>query len=206
MAPEFAPKPGEEHFRREPALVPSHHTVSDVWHRGHTKKEVKWVRGKYFWITDLLRSNEKYFMYDPDRVSSEYATIAGYRVNPFTVDWGDFRDIDYYRASAEMITHGTSLLNEYYRNWMEKRYNGNRYVSDNELRYILEIIECLAGIYGIRPTMMPYMPDLNRELFLRVMRRADAQNARDELQMNREWMASYTRRVNTGVTDYFDQK
>jgi len=89
---------------------------------------------------------------------------------------------------------------------MEKRYRGDSYVSDNELQLMVQIIECLGGLFGIRPTMMPYMPDLNRHLFLRVMRRADAQHARDDLAINRDWIASYTRRKIDGeVGFYFDE-
>jgi hypothetical protein len=116
VAPLMAKRVEATEIRREAELVISPQPVEDVWERGHPLREVMDIRGKYFWIVELLRNNpnEEYFQFDPFRVSPEYQ-----RENPVNFELTDFDDLEYYRSSADMLRRGISLLNQYYYDWMQ---------------------------------------------------------------------------------------
>jgi hypothetical protein len=115
QAVEFAARAQPTELHREAELVISPHPVEDLWERGHPSDVVMQIRSKYFWIVDLLKSNEQYFLFDPSATSPAFSG-QNMRYHPAysNAEVKDFDDRDRYRSSAEMLRQGILLLNQYY--------------------------------------------------------------------------------------------
>jgi len=115
FAPEFAKRVEPTEIRREAELVLSPNPVEDIWDRGHPHEDIMWLRGRFFWIVELLRNqpNEKYFVFDPSWSSPEFR-----RINPLTFSVKDYSDWQYYCSSADMIRQAISLWNQFLFDWM----------------------------------------------------------------------------------------
>jgi hypothetical protein len=173
LAPEFAKLVEATEERRKAELVLSPHPVEDIWEKGHPNKYMSFVRSKYFWTVELLRQhpNEKYFLFDPFRLPADY-----YNPNKGNLPWHDFTDWDMYRSSADMLRQGISLLDQYYYDWMQHEYARENLISDVQLELMLKVVECFGGLFGFRPTMMPYIPEEMRLLYVRRMEELRGRN------------------------------
>jgi hypothetical protein len=84
FAPEFAKKVEATEKRREAELIISPRPVADIWEQGHPHEEIMWIRGRYFWIVELLRNqpNEKYFVFNSSWTAPKYRSINPLTFNP----------------------------------------------------------------------------------------------------------------------------
>jgi hypothetical protein len=166
QAPEFARRASDTRALSGGELVFSPHPLEDLWEKGHPDPAVMYIRGKYFWIAELLRRppQEQYFVFDPSHVSPEYR-----QENPLNYDRQSFRDWEYYRSSVEMIRQGIALLNQYYYDWMHGRYQPATLLSNAQVALMIKVIECLGGVYGFLPMFRPYIPEPMRHALFRVL-------------------------------------
>ena len=143
-------------MKPEPMLLYSQTPAEDIWHKGHPNKVVMITREHFFWMVgDLERlPHEEYWWFDTTYIFPEYP------------DWRIFTDWDMYRSSAVMLKQGIALLNSYYYDWMEHKYSLDTPITSEELNILLKIVECFAGVMGIRSVMQPFIPDEKRVLFL----------------------------------------
>jgi hypothetical protein len=166
LAPEVTEKVAPTEIRREAELVISPHAVEDMWERGHPEEELISIRTRYLWIVDELkrRPQEKYVLFDHSRIKSEYM-----QRNPVNFRFDDFADWEWYRASADMLRRGITLLNQYYYDWMRGQYDPGKVISPAQLELMLQVIECLGGVYGFLPIWRPYIPEPMRHALLRAV-------------------------------------
>jgi hypothetical protein len=123
------------------------------------------IRKKYFWMLDLLKRTpqEQYFLFDPSRMFANPPYEEDVRKDFY---WDYFEDWEYYRASADMLRGGISLLNEYLYGWMIGKYTTHQKFNQPQYKMLLQIYQCLSGILGIHSSMEPYIPDpMRRALF-----------------------------------------
>ena len=168
LAPEIAGPADDVKTRVGGELVISPQPVEEIWERGHPHTVIMEIRQRYFWIVDLLKSKpqEKYYVFNP-----AYAERIASEGNQGNIHWEVFEDWDMYRSTAEMLQEGISLLDRFYYERMHNKpfmTNNNKYIpkTDEEIRLILRVIECLGGVLGFQPTMRPFLPDEKRLLIV----------------------------------------
>jgi DNA-binding protein H-NS len=183
LAPEFAEKVELTEIRREAELVISPRPVDEVWTRGHPPLEVMYIRGKYFWIVELLRnsSTEKYVPFDPLQVSPEY-----WRKNPPTFQLNEFDDWAWYQSTPDMLRRGISLLNQYYYDWMNMQYDPDEPLTNTQVELIINVIACWGGVLGVLPMLRPVLPAAKRSRLVYLMNEKLKQNAEQERQERRD--------------------
>ena len=178
LAPEFAPSPDGTEVRREAVLAPSNRAIEDLWEKGHRNKELMQLRGKYFWIVDLLKRypREQYFVYDPGR-GEEYTPSMG------DLHWtsSEFFDREMYRSSVDMINEAISLLDVYFYEWMQGVARQRGCLNKKENRLFMRVITCLGGLYGMRHGMYAHIPETMRRLILRHFIDNDERIVREEI-------------------------
>ena len=147
------PKPLSRHLREEnmPATIStiSSHPVEDLWRRGHSNDLMRTARKKYFWIVDLLKNPQHWYLFNPDNIPDD----------PILKNIGDlqfatFRDWEYYRATPDMLKEGIELLDQWFAQCMNGNYNRGVHTR-TETDLIILIIAKLGGILGFRPTFVP---------------------------------------------------
>jgi hypothetical protein len=177
FAPEFAKEVELTEKRWEAELIISPRPVEDIWEQGHPHEEIMWIRGRYFWIVELLRNqpNEKYFVFNPSWTAPKYRSI-----NPLTFNMQDFTDWDFFRSSADQIRQGISLWNQYLFDWMRGKYDPSECITDEQIELAIKIIECLGGIFGFLSMMRPYIPNEKHERLLYLMNEQYKQNYEQE--------------------------
>jgi hypothetical protein len=158
-------------------LIISPTAVEDMWKKGHPDKNIMKIRQQYFWLVDLLRTNpqEKYFEFDRNHIPHFHQGNKG-RLHADTFDdWG------LYRSSAKMIREGITILNNYYYDWMNYKYDIRKPVTDAEVQIFLKLVLCFGGVFGFRPSMTAYLPDDKRHLLNNAMHKGDIQLQKDLL-------------------------
>jgi hypothetical protein len=178
LAPEVAEQVEPTEIRREAELVISPHAIEDIWERGHPDREITYIRRKYFWIVEALKNSpqEDYFIFDPTRYIP-----PPFGETPGRLHLNAFDDWEMYRSSAEMLQRGIALLNHYYHDWMQARYVDATPVSEAELALVLQILECLGGVFGLCPVMEPYVPEEKSPLLARTINDGLAQAHETEI-------------------------
>jgi hypothetical protein len=107
---------------------------------------------------------EQFFLFDPSwHISHPEEMNAG------ELHWHYFADWEFYRANVDMIRKGIFLLNKYYYDWLSGKYSWKKPLSEEQFGMILQIIECLGGIYGLRPAMEPYIAEPMRHALFRAL-------------------------------------
>jgi hypothetical protein len=160
LAPEFAQNAPDTRTRLGGQLVNSPHVIEDVWEKGHPLPDIMYTREKYFWIVDLLkqRPQGEVSLFDPQKIQVS-------QFNKGNLHYDRFYDWQGYRATAEMIRRGISLLNKHYFDYMQNRTQ-QAPITEYELGLFLEIIDCFSGIFGWRQTMEAHIPQHMRERFI----------------------------------------
>ena len=163
LAPEFAPLASDEEPPRRSVISP--HPVEDIWERGHQNAEITKIREDYFWIVEALKTRPTSGYYDFD-----WSRAKSHTGNTGNVRYLDFRD-DYecYKATPEMIRGGIEILyRRYYKAMRETPVIKSAYkhpmLSDEEIVDLFKLLSLLGGIYGLCPTMTPY---IREEVWLR---------------------------------------
>jgi hypothetical protein len=166
LAPEVAEKVEPSEIRREAELVLSPRPVEDLWERGHPEAEIMYVRDRYLWIVEELRSKpqQQYALFDPIRL-----TPKDREMNPVTFRFDDFADWEWYRSSADMLRQAISLLNRYHYEVMGGKYDPAAPLTDAQVQLILTVLECLGGVFGFLPMMEPVISEPMRYALWRVM-------------------------------------
>jgi hypothetical protein len=80
-----------------------------------------------------------------------------------------------------MIRKGLMLLNNYYYDWMNCRYEFREPVDDMEVQVFLQLVLCFGGVLGLRPNMTPYLPDDKRHLLNNALHNSDIKLQKDLL-------------------------
>jgi hypothetical protein len=183
FAPEFAREVEATEPRREAELVISPRPVEDIWEKGHPEEWVSYTRQQYFWLVDLLRKHAQ----------DTYLTFDSVRIPPYRKEskiefpkWDEFDDWELYRATPQMLETGISLLNQYYYDWMQKKYTRKKPATDAEIDLALKVIECFAGVLGLRPTMIPYIPDIMRLSIVKRVQEIREREIESQQRMNEE--------------------
>jgi hypothetical protein len=160
LAPEFASEPTETKTRLGGKLVNSPHAVEDIWEKGHPDQETMKMSQRFFWPVDLLKQRPAgdVYIFDPKNITPSQFSKRQLQYNTF-LDWLG------YRATAEMIRRGISLLNKHYFDYMQNRTQ-QAPITRDELGLFLEIIDCFSGIFGWRQTMEAHIPQHMRERFI----------------------------------------
>jgi hypothetical protein len=194
LAPEFADKVEATEKRREAELVFSPHPIEDIWEKGHPEKDMMFIRRKYFSIIDLLKRTpqEQYFLFDPSRILAHPEYEYNGHVNKY-MQKDFFEDWEYYRSNAEMLREAVSLLNNYYYDLLQQKYSRAKPFTDKEMEIFVQIVQCLAGIFGIYPTMEPYIPEPMRHALFKALERFEPLNTeRRATNKNMPYGSSYT--------------
>ena len=165
LAPEFAPMPEATDLHREAILTPSTRPVEDIWENGHPEEWIQQIRGRFFWIVDLLKRSqrEEYFVFDP-----KFGLSVRSMKDEHYLQWGSgLIDWVMYRASSEMLRDSVSLLNAYFYDWMNGTYQKGASLSGRETDVFFKLITNLGGIYGIRPSMHAVITEEGRQVWYR---------------------------------------
>src|SRR6266487_1302158 len=169
-------------MKPEPILLYSQTPVEDIWHKGHPNKEVMDTRAALYSLVGMLEKEPKqeYFWLEKNKVLAEHP------------DWRIFTDWDMYRASAAMLKEGIGWLDQYYYDWMQHKYLLTTKITQEEMGMILNITWCVAGVLGIHPVMVPYIPEEHR-LYLMGKIQEDTNYLADRFHLIDRW---------TGEKDY----
>jgi hypothetical protein len=169
QAVEFAERAQPTEPRREAELVISPRPIEDIWERGHPHADIMYIRDRFFWLVEALRSKpqEPYFLFDRTRITPEHM-----KSNPVDFRFEEFDDWEYYRSSADDIRRGISLLNQYYYDCMRGKYNGSEQgITNPQLQLMQTVITYLGGVFGFLPMYRPYIPDSMRVALFRALER-----------------------------------
>ena len=166
FVPEIAKRVEPTEIRREAELVLSPNPVEDIGDRGHPQADIMWLRGRYFWLVELLRNypNKKYLVFDPSWTSPDYR-----KFNPLEFRMQDFTDWDYYRSSTDMIRQAISLWNQFLFDWMRGKYDPNEAITDEQVEITIKMIECLGGVLGFIPMLRPHIPQEKHQRLIYLM-------------------------------------
>jgi hypothetical protein len=164
-APEFAKEVEATEKRTEPILVFSTHPVEDIWDKGHPNEIVTGTSSRYVRFVEELRRNprEAFMYFDPTIPTLPNCKYVG------DLHWDYFDDWEYYAANADMLRRGLAALNRHYYWWMKENPKKLNVKNDDICKRALEIVECLGGLYGIRPAMEPYISEPMRHALLRAL-------------------------------------
>ena len=143
-------------MKPEPILLYSQTPVEDIWHKGHPSKTIQQIRELFYWIVGEAEKTppKDYYRYDWQN-----------RALPQHPQWHVLNDWDWFCSSRDMLKRGIALLNKYFYNWMNHKYSSEK-ITEDELNLLLEIVECVSGMMGMRPTMQPYISQ-EQQAFLR---------------------------------------